>query len=93
MPLLEFDDRLSYVTQILVSRKFNDKLSLEVAATLFTFSENYVVDDNQDNSQFALGFGGRYKLTSRWSLNMDYAAHLNRASNSPFTNLTTIHRI
>jgi opacity protein-like surface antigen len=88
LPLLAFKDRLSYVTQLLVSRKFNEKLSLEVAPTFF--HENYVVDDNQDNSQFALGFGGRYKLTSRWSLNIDYAAHLNRASNSPYTNPLSI---
>jgi hypothetical protein len=88
LPLLEFNDRLSYVTQVLVSRKFNENLSLELAPTYF--HENYVVDNNQDNSQFAIGFGGRYKLTSRWSLNMDYAAHLNRASNSPFTNPLSI---
>ncbi|WP_338378309.1 DUF5777 family beta-barrel protein [uncultured Flavobacterium sp.] len=88
LPLLEFEDRLSYVNQLLISRKFSDKLSLELAPTYF--HENYVVDDNQDNSQFALGFGGRYKLTTRWSINMDYAAHLNRASNSPFTNPLSI---
>jgi len=88
LPLLEFEDRLSYVNQILISRKFSDKLSLELAPTYF--HENYVADDNQDNSQFAIGMGGRYKLTSRWSFNMDYAAHLNRASNSPFTNPLSI---
>lgn len=88
LPLLEFNDRLSYVSQVLISRKFNDKLSLEVAPTYF--HENYVTDDNQDNSQFAIGVGGRYKLTSRWSLNMDYAAHLNRASDSPYTNPLSI---
>ncbi|MFC4740577.1 DUF5777 family beta-barrel protein [Flavobacterium ponti] len=88
LPLLEFEDRLSYVNQLLISRKFSDNLSLELAPTYF--HENYVVDNNQDNSQFALGFGGRYKLTTRWSINMDYAAHLNRASNSPFTNPLSI---
>lgn len=88
LPLLDFVDRLSYVNQLLVSRKFNDNLSLELAPTYF--HENYVADDNQKNSQFALGLGGRYKLTSRWSINMDYAAHLNRASNSPFTNPLSI---
>lgn len=88
LPLLSFEDRLSYVNQILVSRKFSDRLSLELAPTFF--HENYVADDNQDNSQFALGVGGRYKLTSRWSINMDYAAHLNRASNSPYTNPLSI---
>lgn len=88
LPLIEFEDRLSYVNQLLISRKFNDKLSLQIAPTYF--HENYVAFNDQDNSQFALGMGGRYKLTSRWSINMDYAAHLNRASNSPFTDPLSI---
>ena len=88
LPKLEFTDRLSYVNQILISRKFNDKLSLELAPTYF--HENYVVNNSQDNSQFALGLGGRYKVTKRWSVNMDYAAHLNRASNSVFKNPLSI---
>lgn len=81
---LEFNDRLSYVTQLLISRKFNDRLSLELAPTYF--HENFVYYEPQDNSQFALGMGGRFKLTNRWSVNADYAAHLNRATGSPFKN-------
>ena len=73
-----------YVNQLLVSRKFSDKLSLELAPTYF--HENFVVNDFQNNSQFALGFGGRYKLSKRVSLNMDYAAHLNRTPTSIYNN-------
>ncbi|WP_445452596.1 DUF5777 family beta-barrel protein [Flavobacterium sp. 25HG05S-40] len=81
-PNMKFENRLIYVAQLLVSRKFNNKLSLELAPTFF--HENFVIDDNQDNSQFALGMGGRYKFAKRWSVNVDYAAHLNRSSSSPF---------
>jgi hypothetical protein len=81
-PKMKFEDRLIYVAQLLVSRKFNSKLSLELAPTFF--HENFVIDDNQDNSQFAIGMGGRYKFAKRWSVNVDYAAHLNRSSSSPF---------
>ena len=87
-PKLEFNNRMIYVSQVLVSRKFNNKLSLQLAPTFF--HENFVVDDNQDNSQIALGMGGRYKLSNRWSLNVDYAAHLNRASTSPYKNPLSI---
>lgn len=80
LPKMTFNNRLSYVTQLLVSRKFSEKVSLELAPTYF--HENYVVDDNQDNSQFAIGAGGRYKISNRVALTMDYAAHLNRASTS-----------
>ena len=88
LPKLEFSDRLAYVNQILISRKFNDNLSLEIAPT--HFHQNYVANNSQDNSQFAVGLGGRYKFTKRWSFNLDYAAHLNRASNSTFKNPLSI---
>jgi hypothetical protein len=81
-PEMKFDNRLVYVTQLLVSRKFNNNLSLQISPTYF--HENFVMDDNQDNSQYAIGMGGRYKFAKRWSLNIDYAAHLNRSSSSPF---------
>lgn len=88
LPKIEFKHRLSYATQLLVSRKFNDNLSLELAPTFF--HDNYVVYSEQDNSQFALGMGGRYKLGKRWSINVDYGIHMNRADGSPFRNPLSI---
>jgi hypothetical protein len=87
-PKLEFKNRLTYVAQFLISRKFSEKLSLEIVPSFF--HENFVLDSEQSNSQYAIGFGGRYKFAKRWSLNMDYAAHLNRASNSIYKNPLSI---
>jgi hypothetical protein len=87
-PNMSFENRLIYVTQLLVSRKISDRLSLELAPTYF--HENFVADDLQDNSQYAIGIGGRYKITNRWSINADYAAHLNRASGSIYKNPLSI---
>ncbi|GGH45140.1 hypothetical protein IA57_03725 [Mangrovimonas yunxiaonensis] len=84
LPKLKFKHRLGYTFQALIARKFNKNLSLEIAPTLF--HDNYVVINEQDNTQFALGLGGRYKLGKRWSLNLDYGWHLNRADSSPFKN-------
>ena len=81
-PKMQFLDRMVYVSQLLISRKVNKELSLELAPTYF--HENFVVNDFQDNSQYAIGMGGRYKLTSRLSVNVDYAAHLNRTATSTF---------
>jgi hypothetical protein len=81
-PKMKFEDRFVYVAQLLISRKVNTNLSLEIAPTFF--HENFVIDDNQDNSQYAIGMGGRYKFAKRWSVNVDYAAHLNRSSSSSF---------
>jgi hypothetical protein len=87
-PQLKFDNRLTYVTQLLISRKFSQNLSLELAPTFF--HENFVENDSQNNSQYAVGFGGRYKISKRWSINVDYVSHLNRASNSVYKNPLSI---
>lgn len=87
-PKLEFKDRLTYVAQLLISRKFSEKLSLEIVPSFF--HQNFVDDVDQSNTQYAIGFGGRYKFAKRWSLNMDYAAHLNRAPNSLYKNPLSI---
>jgi len=83
-PKMNFENRMIYLTQVLISRKFSERLSLELAPTFF--HENFVIEDNQDNSQLAIGMGGRYKFAKRWSVNVDYAVHTNRASNSQFHN-------
>ena len=84
LPKLEFKHRLSYVAQLLISRKVNNKLSLQFTPTFF--HDNYVVNDLQDNSQYGLIFGGRYKIGKRWSFNLEYGTHLNRAKNSLYNN-------
>ncbi|GAA4900589.1 DUF5777 family beta-barrel protein [Flaviramulus aquimarinus] len=88
LPLLEFKHRLGYTMQFLISRKINTDFSIALAPTFF--HDNLVAFNQQNNSQFAIGLGGRYKLTNRWSINADYGLHLNRASNSPFKNPLSI---
>ena len=88
LPFLEFKHRLGYTAQFLISRKINTDFSLELAPTFF--HDNYVAIGEQKNSQYALGFGGRYKLGKRWSINADYGWHLNRANNSPYKNPLSI---
>lgn len=84
LPKLEFNNRLSYAVQALISTKFSENLSIQIAPSLF--HDNLVKFDEQENTQYALGFGGRQKLSKRWSINVDYGLHLNRAENSPFKN-------
>ncbi|MEP2937296.1 MAG: DUF5777 family beta-barrel protein [Gilvibacter sp.] len=96
---LNFSDRVTYTSQVLVSRKFSEKLSLLVAPTFI--HENLTTRStavtggvaqsfDEDNNQFAVGVGGRYKLTKRWSVNVDYGIHLNRNDNSSFKNPLSI---
>ena len=88
LPGLEFKHRLGYTTQLLISKKFNSNFSLQLMPTFF--HDNYVDIDEQHNSQYVIGFGGRHKLTKRLSVNFDYGYHLNRAKSSPFVNPLSI---
>tara|TARA_B100000795_G_scaffold270074_1_gene262517 strand:+ start:711 stop:1541 length:831 start_codon:yes stop_codon:yes gene_type:complete len=87
-PNIDAVDRLSYVTQLLVTRRFSDKLSLELAPTYGR--QNIVFETGQDHDVFALGFGGRYKLNKRISLNADYIYNFNRVENSIYKDPLTI---
>ena len=61
--------RQNYVTQIMVARKFGERLTLQVAPT-FVYRGKVLAGDQ--TSLGAMGLGGRYKLTKRLSLNGEY---------------------
>jgi opacity protein-like surface antigen len=62
--------RLSYVHQLLIARKFNEYLSLELNPTMV--HRNLVASELDPNDVFALGAGGRVKLTKRVTVNVEY---------------------
>jgi hypothetical protein len=84
LPDLEFNNRLTHTAQLLISRKWNEKLSLQLSPTYL--HENLTTINSQDNGQFILAMGGRYKLNKRVSLNMDYGFHTNRSEDAPYRN-------
>jgi hypothetical protein len=63
-------ERFSFVFQALMARKFNQKLSLQLMPTVV--HRNFANDQTGPNTMFALGAGGRLKLTKRTSLNAEY---------------------
>lgn len=81
-------DRLSYATQLLAARRFNRNLSLELAPSFIR--HNTVFESGQDHNQFALGAGGRYKISTRTSINAEYVYNFNRVNGSAFKNPLTI---
>ncbi len=64
-----FGDRMSYVAQLIVSRKFSPSFSLEITPTYIR--RNYVTYIDMNNL-FALGLGGRMKVSHRMALVVDY---------------------
>jgi len=63
-------DRTSYVYQLLIARKFNEGLSLQLMPTFIHFNMVYAATD--PNDLFSLGIGGRQKISKRISLNAEY---------------------
>ena len=74
-----FTSRLSYVHQILVARKFNDRLSLQLSPSFI--HRNMVSTELEPNDLFACGFSGRYKLSNRISFNAEYYLLINAPNN------------
>ena len=66
----KFSSRLAYVHQLPIARKFNSELSLQVTPVLV--HKNLVAARTDANDLFALGIGGRYKVSSRVSVNAEY---------------------
>lgn len=69
-PYLNGTFRTSYVTQALLARKFSRNLSLQLAPSWMHFNLVPTAEDNND--VFAVGFGGRMKVSKRVSINAEY---------------------
>ncbi|WBV58877.1 DUF5777 family beta-barrel protein [Chryseobacterium sp. Chry.R1] len=77
-PNLRFSDRLSYLTQALISRRFDDRLSLQLTPS---YIHKNLYDQNiEDKNQFLTGLGGRYKISKRISVNAEYFVNFDNHS-------------
>ena len=82
-----FSSRLSYAHQIMIARKFNSSLSLQITPSFI--HRNLVVTESMNNDFFAIGYGGRYKLSKRVSINAEYFQQFNRPDEA-FTNCLSL---
>ncbi|MEC3877719.1 DUF5777 family beta-barrel protein [Chryseobacterium salviniae] len=69
-PHIRFADRLSYLSQALISRRFNDNFSLQLTPSYI--HKNLYEPAIEDKDQFLAGLGGRYKISKRVSINAEY---------------------
>lgn len=67
---LQFSDRLSYLTQALISRRFNEDFSLQLTPSYV--HKNLYEPTIEGKNQFLTGLGGRYKISKRISINAEY---------------------
>lgn len=73
-PNIRFSDRLAFTTQLLVSRKVNEKLSVELG--LINVYKNLYDDALEQQNVFSAAGGLRYKIAKRMSVNLEYAARV-----------------
>ncbi|HXB07892.1 MAG TPA: DUF5777 family beta-barrel protein [Puia sp.] len=69
-PYLNAKYRTAYSAELLLARKFSRSLSLQVTPTYLHYNLVPTVADKND--VFALGLGGRMKITKRMSVNAEY---------------------
>lgn len=62
--------RFTYIGQLLIARKFNEKLSLQISPTYL--HSNRIEASSEPNDILALGLGGRMKISKRTSINAEY---------------------
>jgi len=76
-----FSDRLNFVTQVIIARKFNSSFS-------FTLTPSYVHRNftafRDQNDLFALSAGGRAKISKRMALVVDYTMPFRNGSDQDY---------
>jgi hypothetical protein len=74
----DWQNRMSYFAQVIIARKFNDRISLELApsvlhrnmVTRVADGEGNVLDD--ENTNFSVAAGARFMITKRVGILLDY---------------------
>ncbi|MFO7829647.1 MAG: DUF5777 family beta-barrel protein [Bacteroidales bacterium] len=66
----DFISRFDYTYQLLIGRKFTDRISLQLSPTMV--HRNLVETKDEPNDLFALGIGGRFLITKRIAFNAEY---------------------
>jgi hypothetical protein len=78
---LSTQDKMSYVAQLLVARKFSSRLSLQLSPA---FLHRSTVNQSESvNDLLVLGMGGRVKITKSMALVLEYYLRLNEKSANP----------
>lgn len=74
--VIDFNDKLAFTSQILLARKMNSSISLQLMPSYVHF--NTIKPEQDNNDIYALGAGGRFKLSQRISMNAEYYHQFNR---------------
>jgi hypothetical protein len=87
-PNLNFNERYVYVSQLLISRRFNDNFSFQLSPSIVKY--NFLTNQFKKDFNYILNYGTRLKISKRSSFNIDYSHHLNRLDNSEEKNVLSL---
>lgn len=87
-PNLKFNNRFAFSTQLLISRKFSEKFSVQI--TPMFVHKNLYDQEIESKDKFIFASGGRMKVSKRMSINLEYAAQMNAPKGSTYHNVATI---
>ena len=76
----DFGNRVAYLAQLNVARKFNSKLSVQLAPLFIHYNLAYRI--GYQNDVVALGLSGRYKISGHAALTGEYIYRLNKYSSN-----------
>lgn len=79
-----FSHRITYTTELILSRKFNDLLSLQLSPTMVY--KNLVLGLEEDHYTFVLPFSGRVQYSFGSAILFEYAYKLNNRSETALDN-------
>ncbi|MFN8302569.1 MAG: DUF5777 family beta-barrel protein [Saprospiraceae bacterium] len=74
--------RLSFAHQVIIGRKFDDRLSLQIAPAMIHYNQVDRISDKND--VFVLAAAGRYKFTKRAALTLEYGWRINEYSRTKY---------
>ena len=84
-PNLSNSDRNLFFGQLLLSKSFSDKISLQLSPSFARKGFAETIFEQENN--FILGVASSYRITNRLAFNIEYSANLDRPEISPFNDV------
>lgn len=79
-------DRYSYFHQLIISRRFNPNLSMQIAPSVSHYN---LVPEGMPNDMFAVSFGARHKISPQTAIMLEYSLPISSFTENPdATNVT-----
>jgi len=79
-------DRMSHFNQIIIAKRFNPNVSLQIAPSVSHYN---IVENTMRNDMIAIAFGGRFKISPQTALIVDYTQPITKfLQNNPHPGLS-----